>query len=206
MERATCHRIEWRQGVHSLECFCSKTSYAYRLWSMRCEAVMASEHSLALTTDRDIVVRLVAEAPDPATTTLADLCSHAFVTVPHGPRRGRDAAHAHPYHASRARGRRGAAGGHGVARGSRWSGIRTQHWARSAPPPRCLTGGSPTPPPRRQCLRRIQGRSLWRKCGKRPRRKNNKLGRNGPIARRAWGPSRCCSGAFGSCCPPCPPP
>ena len=47
---ATCHRMEWRQVLHSLACFCSKTSYAYRLWSMRCEAVMASEHSLALTT------------------------------------------------------------------------------------------------------------------------------------------------------------
>ena len=32
-------------------------------------------------TDRDIVVRLVAEAQNPATTTLADLCSHALVTV-----------------------------------------------------------------------------------------------------------------------------
>jgi CBS domain-containing protein len=34
-----------------------------------------------IVTDRDIVVRLVAEARDPATTTLADLCSHALVTV-----------------------------------------------------------------------------------------------------------------------------
>ena len=32
-------------------------------------------------TDRDIVVRLVAEARDPASTPLADLCSHPLVTV-----------------------------------------------------------------------------------------------------------------------------
>jgi len=30
---------------------------------------------------RDIVVRTVAEARDPATTTLADICSHALTTV-----------------------------------------------------------------------------------------------------------------------------
>jgi CBS domain-containing protein len=35
-----------------------------------------------MVTDRAIVVRMVAEAQDPATTTLADLCSHAYVTVP----------------------------------------------------------------------------------------------------------------------------
>ena len=35
-----------------------------------------------MVTDRAIVVRTVAEAQDPATTTLADLCSHAYVTVP----------------------------------------------------------------------------------------------------------------------------
>lgn len=34
-----------------------------------------------IVTDRDIVVRSVAEARDPATTTLADLCSHPLVTV-----------------------------------------------------------------------------------------------------------------------------
>jgi CBS domain-containing protein len=38
----------------------------------------ASVHEAA----RAIVVRTVAEAQDPATTTLADLCSHAYVTVP----------------------------------------------------------------------------------------------------------------------------
>ena len=45
--------------------------------------VMVLEHHqvCGMVTDRDIVVRLVAEAQDPATTTLADLCSHAVVTV-----------------------------------------------------------------------------------------------------------------------------
>jgi hypothetical protein len=35
-----------------------------------------------MVTDQDIVVRTVAEAWDPAITTLADLGRHAFVTVP----------------------------------------------------------------------------------------------------------------------------
>jgi CBS domain-containing protein len=45
--------------------------------------VIVLEHNqvCGIVTDRDIVVRLVAEARDPATTTLADLCSHAVVTV-----------------------------------------------------------------------------------------------------------------------------
>ena len=45
--------------------------------------VIVLEHNevCGIVTDRDIVVRLVAEAQDPATTTLADLCSHALVTV-----------------------------------------------------------------------------------------------------------------------------
>jgi CBS domain-containing protein len=45
--------------------------------------VIVIEHNqvCGMVTDRDIVVRLVAEARDPATTTLADLCSHAVVTV-----------------------------------------------------------------------------------------------------------------------------
>ena len=45
--------------------------------------VIVIEHNqvCGIVTDRDIVVRLVAEAQDPATTTLADLCSHALVTV-----------------------------------------------------------------------------------------------------------------------------
>ena len=45
--------------------------------------VIVLEHNqvCGIVTDRDIVIRLVAEARDPATTTLADLCSHALVTV-----------------------------------------------------------------------------------------------------------------------------
>jgi CBS domain-containing protein len=45
--------------------------------------VIVIEHNqvCGIVTDRDIVVRLVAEARDPASTTLADLCSHAVVTV-----------------------------------------------------------------------------------------------------------------------------
>jgi CBS domain-containing protein len=45
--------------------------------------VIVIEHNqvCGMVTDRDIVVRTVAEARDPATTTLADLCSHPFVTV-----------------------------------------------------------------------------------------------------------------------------
>ena len=35
----------------------------------------------SIVTDRDIVVRTVAEARDPATTTLADICSHHLLTV-----------------------------------------------------------------------------------------------------------------------------
>ena len=34
-----------------------------------------------IVTDRDIAVRIVAEAQDPATTTLADICSHSLLTV-----------------------------------------------------------------------------------------------------------------------------
>jgi CBS domain-containing protein len=34
-----------------------------------------------IVTDRDIVVRIVAEAQDPATTTLADIYSHSLLTV-----------------------------------------------------------------------------------------------------------------------------
>ena len=45
--------------------------------------VIVIEHNqvCGIVTDRDIVIRLVAEAQDPATATLADLCSHALVTV-----------------------------------------------------------------------------------------------------------------------------
>jgi CBS domain-containing protein len=45
--------------------------------------VMVIEHNqvCGIVTDRDIVVRTVAETRDPATTTLADICSHSLVTV-----------------------------------------------------------------------------------------------------------------------------
>jgi CBS domain-containing protein len=45
--------------------------------------VIVIEHNevCGIVTDRDIIVRTVAEARDPATTPLADLCSHALLTV-----------------------------------------------------------------------------------------------------------------------------
>ena len=43
--------------------------------------VIENNQVCGIVTDRDIVVRAVAEARDPATTTLADLCSHPLVTV-----------------------------------------------------------------------------------------------------------------------------
>ena len=45
--------------------------------------VIVIEHNqvCGIVTDRDIVVRTVAEAQDPDTTTLADICSHALLTV-----------------------------------------------------------------------------------------------------------------------------
>jgi CBS domain-containing protein len=43
--------------------------------------VIENNQVCGIVTDRDIVVRTVAEAQDPATTTLADICSHAVVTV-----------------------------------------------------------------------------------------------------------------------------
>ena len=43
--------------------------------------VIENNQICGIVTDRDIVVRAVAEARDPATTTLADLCSHPLVTV-----------------------------------------------------------------------------------------------------------------------------
>jgi CBS domain-containing protein len=43
--------------------------------------VLEQNQVCGIVTDRDIVVRMVAEARDPANTTLADLCSHALVTV-----------------------------------------------------------------------------------------------------------------------------
>jgi CBS domain-containing protein len=45
--------------------------------------VIVIEHNqvCGIITDRDIVVRTVAEEQDPATTTLADICSHSLLTV-----------------------------------------------------------------------------------------------------------------------------
>jgi CBS domain-containing protein len=43
--------------------------------------VIENNQVCGMVTDRDIVVRTVAAAQDPATTTLADICSHAVVTV-----------------------------------------------------------------------------------------------------------------------------
>ena len=45
--------------------------------------VIVIEHNqvCGIITDRDIAVRIVAEAKDPATTALADICSHSLLTV-----------------------------------------------------------------------------------------------------------------------------
>ena len=43
--------------------------------------VIENNQVCGIVTDRDIVVRTVAETQDPATTTLADLCSHRLLTV-----------------------------------------------------------------------------------------------------------------------------
>jgi CBS domain-containing protein len=45
--------------------------------------VIVIEHNevCGIVTDRDLVVRILAETRDPATTTLADICSHSLVTV-----------------------------------------------------------------------------------------------------------------------------
>ena len=43
--------------------------------------VIENQQVCGIVTDRDIVVRAVAEARDPAATTLADICSHALTTV-----------------------------------------------------------------------------------------------------------------------------
>jgi CBS domain-containing protein len=43
--------------------------------------VIENNQICGIVTDRDIVVRAVAEAREPATTTLADICSHALTTV-----------------------------------------------------------------------------------------------------------------------------
>jgi CBS domain-containing protein len=43
--------------------------------------VLENNQVCGIVTDRDIVVRTVAETQDPATTTLADICSHRLLTV-----------------------------------------------------------------------------------------------------------------------------
>ena len=43
--------------------------------------VVENNQVCGIVTDRDIVVRTVAEARDPAATTRADICSHAILTV-----------------------------------------------------------------------------------------------------------------------------
>jgi CBS domain-containing protein len=43
--------------------------------------VFENNQVCGIVTDRDIVVRTVAETQDPATTTLADICSHNLLTV-----------------------------------------------------------------------------------------------------------------------------
>jgi CBS domain-containing protein len=46
------------------------------------DVIVIENHQVCgIVTDRDIVVRTVAEAQDSATTTLADVCSHALLTV-----------------------------------------------------------------------------------------------------------------------------
>jgi CBS domain-containing protein len=43
--------------------------------------VIENNQVCGMVTDRDLVVRILAETRDPATTTLADICSHSIVTV-----------------------------------------------------------------------------------------------------------------------------
>jgi CBS domain-containing protein len=46
------------------------------------DVIVIEHHQVCgIITDRDIAVRVVAEGKDPATTTLADICSHALLTV-----------------------------------------------------------------------------------------------------------------------------
>jgi CBS domain-containing protein len=46
------------------------------------DVIVVENHQVCgIVTDRDIVVRTVAEARDPAATTLADICSHVLTTV-----------------------------------------------------------------------------------------------------------------------------
>ena len=46
------------------------------------DVIVIEHHQVCgIITDRDIAVRVVAEAKDPTTTTLADICSHSLLTV-----------------------------------------------------------------------------------------------------------------------------
>jgi len=46
------------------------------------DVIVIENHQVCgIVTDRDIVVRTVAETQDPDTTTLADICSHSLLTV-----------------------------------------------------------------------------------------------------------------------------
>jgi CBS domain-containing protein len=46
------------------------------------DVIVIEHHQVCgIITDRDIAVRIVAEAKDPATTALADICSHSLLTV-----------------------------------------------------------------------------------------------------------------------------
>src|SRR3989442_521592 len=60
--------------------------------------VIENNQVCGIVTDRDIVVRTVAEAQDPATTTLATSASCLSHRDPQGQRRGGGAAHAYPGH------------------------------------------------------------------------------------------------------------
>ena len=91
--------------------------------------VIEHEQVCGIVTDRDIAVRIVAEAQDPAATTLADICSHSLLTVTaHRQRRGGDAADAHsmPFVACQ-----------WSKRGRRWVLCRSGIWRLSGIPIRC---------------------------------------------------------------------
>jgi CBS-domain-containing membrane protein len=115
-------------------------------------------------------------AQDPVTTTLADICRYACVTVPPTDN-VEQAVRRMPTPAMRLV--PVVDGGQLVDMVSlgNLAGERDPDSARGtrSGAPQCRTGGRPAPPTRQQCLRRMQGRSLWKPCGKRPRRKNTKL-------------------------------
>jgi CBS domain-containing protein len=94
--------------------------------------VLENNQVCGMVTDRDIMVRTEAEAQDPATTTLADICSHALVTVTRTDS-VEEAVQLMRTHAIRRvpvvewGGSRWAWCRSGIWR---WSGIRARHWAR----------------------------------------------------------------------------